>query len=146
MSIVNRCTAMALVLCVCLGVVPVGAEEAPGVLRPDAEPTPFFLLPDRALGSFGPENEENAESVEKEETKKKSRDWLGLGRDSVFLLSYQFDLEDRDINGFAEASRSLGDHIEYGLNIGWRAADGLEDVARGRLLLERLRLALQGLR
>ena len=56
------------------------------------------------------------------------------------------DLEDRDINGFAEASRSLGDHIEYGLNIGWRAADGLEDVARGRLLLERLRLALQGLR
>ena len=90
MSIVNRCAVMVLVLCVGLGVAPVGAEETRGLLLPDAEPTPFVLLPDRALGSFGPENEESAESVEKEETKKKSRDWLGLGRDTVFLLGYQF--------------------------------------------------------
>lgn len=80
MSIVNHCSAMVIVLCVCLGVVPVGAEETPGVLRPDAEPTPFFYLPDRALESPGTGNEE---------TERTSRDWLGLGRDTVFLLGYQ---------------------------------------------------------
>ena len=71
---------MVLVLCVGLGVVPVEAEETPGVLRPEAEPTPFFLLPDRTLESPGTENEES---------ERKSRDWLGLGRDTVFLLGYQ---------------------------------------------------------
>jgi len=80
MSIVNRCAVMVLVLCVGLGVAPVAAEETPGVVRPDAEPTPFFLLPDRTLESSATENEE---------TQKKSRDWLGLGRDTVFLLGCQ---------------------------------------------------------
>lgn len=79
MSIVNRC-AVIVFLCVGLGVAPVAAEETPSVLRPDAEPTPFFLLPDRTLDSSGTENEV---------TEKKSRDWLGLGRDTVFLLGYQ---------------------------------------------------------
>jgi hypothetical protein len=29
--------------------------------------------------------------------------------------------EDSDINTIAETSRALGDHVEHGLNIGWRA-------------------------
>jgi len=34
-------------------------------------------------------------------------------------------VEDGDINGIAERSRALGDHIEHRLDIGWRAADHL---------------------
>jgi hypothetical protein len=83
MSAVNRCLVTIVILCVGPGVVPVGAEEMPFVLHPDAEPTPFVLLPDRTLGTLGPENEE------KVETGRKGRDWVGLGRDTVFLLGYQ---------------------------------------------------------
>jgi len=84
-SIVKRCAVMVLVLCVGLGVAPVGAEETRGVLLPDDGPTPFVLLPDRTLESPGTETP----GTEKEETERKSRDWLGLGRDTAFLLGYQ---------------------------------------------------------
>jgi hypothetical protein len=79
MAVLNRCTAVVVVLCIGLGVVPAFAEETPFALHPDAEQTPFFLLPDRALGS-----------VDTEETERKGRDWVGLGRDTLFLLGYQF--------------------------------------------------------
>ena len=42
--------------------------------------------------------------------------------------------------GPAQHARPLGDRIEYGCDVGWRAADDLEDVARRRLPVERLLL------
>jgi Domain of unknown function (DUF3943) len=78
MAVLKRCTAMVGVLCIDLGVVPAFAEETPFALHPDAEQTPFFLLSDWALGS-----------LDTEATERKGRDWVGLGRDTLFLLGYQ---------------------------------------------------------
>src|SRR5262245_66679049 len=56
------------------------------------------------------------------------------------------DPEDGDINAITEPSGAIRDHVEYGLQVGWGATDDFEDFARGRLLVLRLRLELQGLR
>jgi hypothetical protein len=71
---------MVVVLCIGAGIVPVFADEPSAGLDPGAEPTPFYLLPDRAL--VPPD-------TEYEEPGQKGRDWLGLGRDTAFLLGYQ---------------------------------------------------------
>jgi Domain of unknown function (DUF3943) len=63
-----RIAATIVALCFSLGVVPVSAEE-----------TPFVLLPDKTLVS--------ADTAD--ELKGPSRDWVGLGRDTLFLLGYQ---------------------------------------------------------
>jgi Domain of unknown function (DUF3943) len=63
-----RCTAAAVVLCLGLAEVPVFAEEPA-----------FVLLPDKSLGALDVE----------EPTARIGRDWIGLGRDTLLLASYQ---------------------------------------------------------
>jgi hypothetical protein len=75
--VLNRGTAIVVALCLSLGVAPVCAEEPPAVRLPDAQETPFVLLPDKELAS------PHGESA------RMDRDWVGLGRDTVFLLGYQ---------------------------------------------------------
>ncbi|MGH7305806.1 MAG: DUF3943 domain-containing protein [Candidatus Rokuibacteriota bacterium] len=66
----NRYTAALVALCLGLGVVSASAEEPA-----------FVLLPDKSLVSPEPDGKRELTSA--------GRDWVGLGRDTVFLLGYQ---------------------------------------------------------